>query len=437
MYMIIGDIMKTWKDRKKYYLDNNAKDVKTKSRKYFFTKTMKQQTRVMMASVFVVLLVMFGTTYAVFSSVNKTEDFNGVNVGDLHIDYQDESGAISLVNSYPVSDDEGLKSKAYTFYIQNTGSLASTYSVKLLDDTAVINGEEKTDAEMSEKLINKNDLKISVNGNDPIILESLATKDYELLNGKLQPGEKKKISVRVWIKEDASNDIFFKNEDGSLSGKYYFGKITVAGENTNTYETDSLLVWYDAINNTSDGHNDTTNSWYDLSGNNNDLDISSFSNHTWNDKFLNTKLTNATNIGFSYDTSTMDVYTVSTSFKVLSASGDINVLETGDINIHLLNGVLKIGDLSDEYNIENNKSYTITLIKRKKVIVENNVKGEEVIKEIYINGEFYKDITNLAKTEVVGGNIDINIENYLVYSKALTVNKENNNYRLTVERYGE
>ena len=34
-------------------------------------------------------------------------------------------------------------------------------------------------------------------------------------------------------------------------------------------------------------------------------------------------------------------------------------------------------------------------------------------------------------------NIDINIENYLVYSKALTVNKENNNYRLTVERYGE
>ena len=30
---------------------------------------------------------------------------------------------------------------------------------------------------------------------------------------------------------------------------------------------------------------------------------------------------------------------------------------------------------------------------------------------LYINGEFYKDITNLAKTEVVGGNIDINIEN--------------------------
>ncbi|MGN0973333.1 MAG: hypothetical protein ACI4OT_01175 [Bacilli bacterium] len=429
--------MKTWKDRKKYYLDNNAKTVKSKSRKYFFTKTMKQQTRVMMASVFVVLLVMFGTTYAVFSSINKTEDFNGVNVGDLHIDYQEESGAISLVNSYPISDEEGLKSKAYTFYIQNTGSLASTYSVKLLDDTAVINGEEKTDAEMSEKLLNKNDLKVSVNGNSPVILESLATKDYELLNGKLQPGEKKKISVRVWIKADASNDIFIKNEDGSLTGKYYFGKITVAGENTNTYETDSLLVWYDAINNTSDGHSDTTNSWYDLSGNNNNLDISGFSNYTWNDKFLDTKLTNATNTGFSYDTSSMEVYTVSTSFKVLSSSGDINILETGDVNIHLVNGVLKIGDLVDEYTIENNKSYTITIIKRKKVVVENNVKGEEVIKEIYINGEFYKDITNVNKTEVVGGNIDINIKNYLVYSKALTVNKENNNYRLTVERYGE
>lgn len=432
----IGDNMRMWKDRKKYYINNNS-NMKSKTRLYFFVKSIKQQTIVMMISVFVVFLLMFGTTYAVFSSVNKTEDYNGVNVGSLHIDYQDESGAISLMNSYPISDEEGLKTKAYTFCIQNTGSLAASYSVKLLDDTAVINGEEQTDAAMSEKLLNKNDLKISVNGSNPVILESLSTSDYELLNGKLQPGEKKKISVRIWIKEDATNDIFIKNDDGSLTGKYYFGKIVVVGENTSTYEKDALLVWYDAINNTTNGHNDTTNSWYDLSGNNNNLNISGFDSKLWNNKFLNIKLTNATNIGFSYDTSTMDVYTVSTSFKVLSSSGDINILETGDINIHLVNGVLKIGDLSDEYTIENNKSYTITLIKRKKVIVENNEKRELTVKEMYINGEFYKDITTSNKISVAGGNVDININNYLVYSKALTVNKENNNYRLTKERYGE
>lgn len=436
MYMIIGDNMRTWKDRKKYYIDNNSY-IKSKTRLYFFTKSIKQQTIVMMISVFVVFLIMFGTTYAIFSSVNKTEDFNGVNVGSLHIDYQDESGAISLIDSYPMSDEEGLKSKAYTFYIQNTGSLAASYSVKLLDDTAVINGEEKTDAEMSEKLLNKNDLKLSVNGNNPVILESLSTSDYELLNGKLQPGEKKKVSVKIWVKEDASNDIFIKNDDGSLTGKYYFGKITVVGENTSTYETDSLLVWYDAINNTNNGHNDTANSWYDLSGNNNNLNISDFDNKIWNNKFLNIRLTNKTNIGFLYDTSAMDEYTISTSVKVLSSSGDINLLETGDINVHLVNGVLKIGDSADQFVVENNKSYIFTIMKAKKIIVENNEKHELIVKEMYINGEFYKDITAVNKTIVTGGNVDIDINNYFVYSKALTVNKENNNYRLTIERYGE
>lgn len=429
--------MKAWKDRKKYYLDNDNAVKKAKKR-YFFTKTMKHQTLVMMGSVVAVFLVMFGTSYAVFSSVNKTEDYNGVNVGNLHIDYKDESGAISLADSYPISDDEGLKSEAYTFSVQNTGSLATSYSIKLLDDTAVINGEEQADATMSSKLLNKKDIKVSVNGEKPVILGDLEINNYELLHGSLQPGETKKISIRVWIKSDASNDIFVKNEDGSLSGKYFFGKITVEGENTKTYVTDQLEVWLDGINNSSVGHDIESDVWYDLSKNGHDFSKDIFKSATWKEKGLNIN-GDMDKLGLFYDTTAFDSYSISIAFKLISNNGDVQIIDTKDVNIYFHNNTLKFGSLDDAYTIENNKLYVITLIKRyKSVLSTTGKKVKTPVLEVYINGQFYKDITNIEKNDAVfSGNINIDIYNYLVYKKALTVNKENNNYLLTKERFGE
>lgn len=436
MYMIIGDDMKAWKDRKKYYLDNDTA-VKKSKKKYFFTKTMKHQTVVMMASVAAVFLVMFGTSYAVFSSVNKTEDFNGVNVGDLHIDYKDESGAVSLANSYPISDEEGLRSKAYTFSVQNTGSLATTYSIKLLDDTAVINGEEKADEEMADKLLDKNDIKVSINDSAPVILGSLEINNYELLSGKLQPGETKKISVKVWIKSDASNNIFIKNEDGSLTGKYFFGKITVEGENTKTYETDSLKVWLDGINNGPVGHDAQSDTWYDLSKNSNDYSKNTFKNATWKENGLNISATDINNVGFKYDTSSLEQYTISMAFKLNENKGTINLIDTNDVNIYLKDNELKFGNLEPAYSIENNKLYVVSLIKGYKIDVLSGKQVKTQALDVYINGEFYKDIIHVGKENTTSSNINIDICNYLVYEKALTVNKENNNYILTRERFGE
>lgn len=436
MYMIIGDDMKAWKDRKKYYLDNDTA-VKKSKKKYFFTKTMKHQTVVMMASVAAVFLVMFGTSYAVFSSVNKTEDFNGVNVGDLHIDYKDESGAVSLANSYPISDEEGLNSKAYTFSVQNTGSLATTYSIKLLDDVAVIDGEEKADEDMADKLLDKNDIKVSVNGEKPLILGSLEISNYELLHGSLQPGETKKISIRVWIKSDASNNIFVKNEDGSLTGKYFFGKITVEGENTKTYETDSLKVWLDGINNTSTGHEEESATWYDLSKNNNDYSKNIFKNATWKANSLNVFGSDLNNIGFTYDTSSLEQYSISLAFKLNENKGTINLIDTNDVNIYLRDNELHFGNLEQIYSLENNKLYVISLIKGYKFDIVSGKQVKTKTLSVYINGEFYKDIINAEKENVTFSNINIDICNYLVYEKALTVNKENNNYILTKERFGE
>jgi len=290
---------------------------------------------------------------------------------------------------------------------------------------------------MENKLLDKNDLKVSVNDGTPVILESLSINNYAISTGVLQPGETKKFSVRVWIKDDASNNIFVKNEDGSLGGKYFFGKITVEGENTKTYETKGMLMWLDAENNGEKGHASDLENWYDLSKNSN-YAMTNFTNYKWNEKSLS--LNEVYNIGVNYDVSALDTYTISTGFKLkdIADGTGFNLINTDKINIYLEGTSLRIGDLDESYDLEKGKLYDVGLVKRKKVEVTTS--GEKNINttyEVFINGEFYKDVTDNNYKEVVEGIASIDLCNFIAYSKALSVNKINNNYLLTKARYGE
>ena len=428
--------MNSWENKKQYHLGKNS-ETRSKNKQYFFLKRFKNQTLFMVVSVFVVFAIMLGTTYAVFSSVKTSQDFNGLDVGDLHINYSDDSGSVSLANSYPMSDADGNNSTPYTFSIQNTGSLATTYSIKLLDDVALIDGEEKTDEEMVNKLLSKSDLKVSVNGGTPTLLENLSVSNYEIANGSLQPGETKKFSVRLWIKSDASNNIFIKNSDGSLTGKYYFGKISVAGENTRTYETDGALIWLDAMNNGDEGHDSTVQNWYDLSGNDNDYAMSNFTNYAWNDNSL--ELTNVSSIGVSYDVSSLTSYTISTAFTVKDiADGAIfPLIDVSNINIYLEGTNLKVGNSDDIYQIQKNTLYDVVLVKKQKTIKDlSNQSTLVTVCELYINGQLYKDVTDISKETITASAASIDLYNYIVYNKALSLNKINRNYSLTRSRYG-
>lgn len=61
-------------------------------------------------------------------------------------------------------------------------------------------------------------------------------------------------------------------------------------EETPTYVSDGLILYYDAINNTGNGHSSTTTTWKDLSGNGNDLTLSNFDNTEtsgWSENAIN------------------------------------------------------------------------------------------------------------------------------------------------------
>lgn len=62
------------------------------------------------------------------------------------------------------------------------------------------------------------------------------------------------------------------------------------GKNKPDYAKEGLILHYDAINNTGNGHDNSTTIWKDLSGNGNDLKLSNFGNNEksgWSDYAIN------------------------------------------------------------------------------------------------------------------------------------------------------
>ncbi len=217
--------MASFKNRKKYKVQK-AEETST----FRLTKMVKREMVLTAISVFGVLLVSMGSAYAVFTSFEKSKDFNTIEVGTLKISYQPSEASdsaygdtLSLPNAFPISDEEGLQSKPYKFTLTNEGDLKASYTIAIKDDSDMISNEGCAD-----KQLDKSFIKISVNGQDPVFLSSLldVTKtSYIIAHGSLDAAtEQNKPSetyeIRMWISDKAGNDVL---------GKHFHGKISISG----------------------------------------------------------------------------------------------------------------------------------------------------------------------------------------------------------------
>lgn len=421
--------MAKWNNKKKY----NSEDMKNKQIKkgtYFFSKTMKHQVLIMFISVITVCLVLGGSAYAVFSSLD-TSDYNTVTIGSLQLSYEeDESSVINLTSAYPIEDAEGEASKGYQFSIRNTGSLASTYVVYVGSDAAVIKSDDCND-----NLIDYKDVKINVNNGTTTTLKSLATGKYDaegyeiykIAEGTLQPGETKKFNVKMWINIDADN---------SVLGRHFHGKVLVNGENYNTYITDALKIWYDGINNTENGNNTSATTWYDLSGNNNNSSTL-IGNNSWAKKGLelNGVVPFVGNIN--------EEYTLSMVVKP-NHNGDNPYLIYGDNfpSLYL--------DSNDEYaltfkgqNLTSKISPKTVLSTDKPTLITVTYKNNVI--SFYVNAGLVATFDTEVKptsvaTAYLGGNNGANnlsgtIYSFMLYDKALSIEEIRSNYIIDATRF--
>lgn len=219
----MGRQRKTIRNKRKIGVDNyqNTYSQNNDSTKKI-TKGLSREIKLTIFSIFAVTITMISSAYAIFSSVQKSENYNTITVGTLKIDFNDtEDGlgnTIKLNGAYPESDNDGQKEEPYTFKITNSGNVSANYKIKILDDTDMIESDNCQD-----NLLDKAKIKVSINGGDPIMLSDKEANSYEIANGILTPNNSRTYKIRIWITDQAGNEVL---------GKHYHGKIVVEGENT-------------------------------------------------------------------------------------------------------------------------------------------------------------------------------------------------------------
>ena len=167
---------------------------------------MKKKILFLIISIFLVILILFSSSYALLFKVDET-DKQSYTTGILDITSESLSGSVTINNQLPMSDSDGENSTPYIFRITNTGNLSYKFNIMLLSTT--------TDNQIEAQYI-----KVKVNDNEPIKLNSL-TNGVILSDITLKPNEYIDVTLRVWLDENTPN---------TQIGKTFNAKITTEGQ---------------------------------------------------------------------------------------------------------------------------------------------------------------------------------------------------------------
>ena len=218
----MGKRAQTIRNKRKIKVSNyQNKVLDTKDAHKIISKELSRELKFTIISIFIVTIVIISSAFAIFSSVQKSENYNTLTVGTLKVDFNDtDSGMgniISLNGAYPESDADGQKETPYVFKITNSGTLNASYTIKVLDDTDMI-----AEDGCQDNLLNKAKIKVSINGGTPIILSSTEVSGYVVESSSLEASRSSNYELRVWIDETSDNEVL---------GKHYHGKIVIEAQN--------------------------------------------------------------------------------------------------------------------------------------------------------------------------------------------------------------
>ncbi len=186
----------------------------------------KEKNKIIMIIILVLisLIALVGSSYALLTKSFKSKKLS-MEVGSLKIDFA-EGNAINMDNAAPMTDADGLKSTPYTFTITNSGDINAYYTVS--------NEEELANT------LDTSYLRMQLTGSDGYnsgikTVKDLGTETYKLIDDTLlETGKSVTYELRMWISQDAGNDI---------QDKVYKSKIVVNGtSNKVPLATDKILA---------------------------------------------------------------------------------------------------------------------------------------------------------------------------------------------------
>ena len=180
----------------------------------------KEKNKIILVIILILisLIALVGSSYALLTKSFKSKKLS-MEVGTLKIDFA-EGNAINMSNAAPMTDSDGLKSTPYTFTITNGGDINAYYTVS--------NEEELSNT------LDTSYLRMKLTGSDGYdsgikTVKELGTETYKLVDEKLlATGKSVTYELRMWISQDAGNDI---------QNKIYKSKIIVNSTSNKTLDT--------------------------------------------------------------------------------------------------------------------------------------------------------------------------------------------------------
>lgn len=172
---------------------------------------------VLIISIILVIVAVVSTTQAYFSNDAYANNPTEYQTGVLSIEAVSKSSNISLDNTLPMSDTDGLSTTPYVFTIKNNGNVDYKFDVKLLATNT--------------NTFDSQYIKLQIDNEEVTTLSSLSDnvikKDIILYAGKTID-----ISIRIWLDENTPN---------SQIGKSFNSKIVIDGQSIYT-ETNTDII---------------------------------------------------------------------------------------------------------------------------------------------------------------------------------------------------
>lgn len=177
-------------------------------------KNNKKSKMMLIILLVALIIIIIALSYAAFR-FSKTGSENVITLGTLELTLN-EGNTISLEDTYPLTDSEGLALSGYDFTLENTGTADVDYVI-YLDNVAI----ESPDVKLDDKY-----LKYSFDKNDTVgtaeFLESLGEDGSRILDqGTLDSNEENSYVLRVWPTTEI---------DGDFGGQVWKGKLRITGD---------------------------------------------------------------------------------------------------------------------------------------------------------------------------------------------------------------
>lgn len=237
-----------------------------------------RQLTITVTTVFVLVVAIMGSSYALFMDVDTSEKENVYTSGDLVMVFSDKNGEKSnTINNdalIPMDNETALKqtNNIYSFTITNTGTLPMKYDI-LLSDVE----EYKNNNLLEHKYINYQ-LCIKNMENCTIIRDLSTVEENVIYQSNLSAGEQIIYYLRVWLtNENIPNDI---------QEKEIHLEVNINGTSAN----DSYLAYY--LTDNAKVKQSEINNWYANKNN-----YIKYNNETWRIIGVFSKLSNGETVG--------------------------------------------------------------------------------------------------------------------------------------------